>query len=96
MHSDRYGCSNCRERYQCRDKHLPEQERKHRDECKHSKKGRVEVSHFKPEWMTAGQDKRYFKLDFRKSVGLSQRDQYLQICDAIWPGFSREGLDICE
>lgn len=95
VHSDRYGCSNCKERYQCRDKYLAEQERKHKDECKYAKKGRVEVSDFKPEWMTPGEDKRYFKLDFRRMVGLKVEDQYLKICEAIWPRFDSEGLNIC-
>ena len=96
VHSDKYGCSECKERYQCRDNSFAATEKKHKDECKQVAKGLLDVSHFKPEWMTPEEDRRYFKLDFRRMSGLNAEEQYFKICEAIWPGFSSRGLNICE
>ncbi|KAK1762893.1 hypothetical protein QBC33DRAFT_253387 [Phialemonium atrogriseum] len=94
VHSDKYGCSECKERYQCRDNSFAATEKKHKDECKQGAKGLLDVSHFKPEWMTPEEDRRYFKLDFRRMSGLNAEEQYFKICEAIWPGFSSRGLNI--
>lgn len=85
-HSHRYGCPRCKERYQCRDNQLDETVKAHREKCKNQPS---DLSR-KPEIMTAEQDSRYFRLDFRRRnpkvrTAEKQPDQYYEICKAIWP-----------
>jgi hypothetical protein len=65
----------------------------------------AEVSLSKPEVMSPDDDKRYFRLDFRKkphkdSSSDRQYEQYWEICKAIWPEYESrhafEQLDLRE
>ncbi|KAL1850425.1 hypothetical protein VTK73DRAFT_9684 [Phialemonium thermophilum] len=94
VHSYKYGCFDCKERYQGRDNNLAAQIKKHKAECRNAGLEPAKVKHFRPEWMTPEQDRRYFKLDFRKSVGLTVESQYIKICESLWPEFDARGLNI--
>jgi hypothetical protein len=74
---------------------LSDYKAKHKSQCKSaSSRRKVELSNFKPDWMTSEQDKRYFAVDFRKKVGLPVEEQYARICEAIWPNLDTRGLNI--
>ena len=99
VHSARYGCHRCKERYQCRDNTLAETDKKHKKSCKYANKEPLRLNDYKPEWMTPEEDKRYFAIDFRKKDTKSPptlEDQYLRICVAIWPNFDSQNINICK